>query len=85
MKRALSRDALVEFINEYSTGVLQRTLRSDSSKRFAGDFKAARGCEGVTETEICVSELTTDTFIKVVMDPKMVKFDKTFIKNNLLI
>lgn len=84
MKRPYSRESLVEFINEYSAGILQRSLRSESSKRFAKDFKSLRGCDDVKETEICVRELNAETFLDVVMDPRMVRMfsfvkKKTFI------
>ncbi|XP_043282254.1 thioredoxin domain-containing protein 11 [Venturia canescens] len=71
MKQPYNRESLINFINQYTEGVLQRTLRSESSKRFAHDFKSRRGCENIKETEICIRELNAETFLDAVLDPKM--------------
>ncbi|KAH0546366.1 thioredoxin domain-containing protein 11 [Cotesia glomerata] len=67
MQHTLSKNNLIKFINNYTTGSLQRTLRVDSSKRYAEDFKKKSKCKNKAST-ICVEELDTDTFLPTVLD-----------------
>lgn len=71
MSSNLSRNSLVEFLNNYSNGSLQRTLRSDSSRRFARDFQSSPECNNNNndnKMEICIPELTTETFLPTILD-----------------
>ncbi|XP_057319444.1 thioredoxin domain-containing protein 11 [Microplitis mediator] len=68
MQQNLNKNNLIKFINNYTTGSLQRKLRSDSSKRYAEDFEKKSKCINTPST-ICVEELNTDTFLPTVLDP----------------
>jgi len=73
MHHEFSEYALVDFINNYTQGLLQRTLRSDNSKRFRAqklfyeDNNNANSC-----SKIRVPELTTKTFLDTILDPSKV-------------
>ncbi|XP_015608172.1 thioredoxin domain-containing protein 11 isoform X2 [Cephus cinctus] len=69
MKEDLSRYSLVQFINNYTEGMLQRTLRSVASRRFA--HKTRIECEPNDNSKICVPELTTETFLDTILNPTM--------------
>lgn len=63
-----NRYNLVQFINNYTQGFLQRTLRSNNSRRFLQKFKTKINCETKDTRSICIPELTTETFLNTVLD-----------------
>ncbi|KZC05729.1 PREDICTED: thioredoxin domain-containing protein 11 [Dufourea novaeangliae] len=69
MQDDFNRYTLVQFINNYTQGVLQRTLRSSDSRRFAQKFKSNITCETKDSRSICIPELTTETFLDTILDP----------------
>ncbi|KAF7993076.1 hypothetical protein HCN44_005857 [Aphidius gifuensis] len=71
LSKNLTRNTLVKFLNNYSNGLLKRTLRSDSSRRYARDFKSSKKCSNNNNSNsmnICIPELTTDTFLPTILD-----------------
>ncbi|XP_053997543.1 thioredoxin domain-containing protein 11 [Hylaeus anthracinus] len=69
MQEDFNRYALIQFINNYTEGFLQRTLRSNNSKRFGQKFKSKTNCETKNLQCICIPELITETFLDTVLDP----------------
>nr|XP_012152596.1 PREDICTED: thioredoxin domain-containing protein 11 isoform X3 [Megachile rotundata] len=63
-----NRYNLVQFINNYTQGFLQRTLRSNNSRRFLQKFKTKINCEPKDTQSICIPELTTESFSSIVLD-----------------
>ncbi|XP_063995594.1 thioredoxin domain-containing protein 11 [Diachasmimorpha longicaudata] len=70
MDEDLGRESLIKFINEFSNGSLQRRLRSDSGRRFARDFQSVDECKGERKDEVCIRELTTESFLRTALDPR---------------
>ncbi|XP_015111249.1 thioredoxin domain-containing protein 11 [Diachasma alloeum] len=70
MEGHLGRESLVKFIDEFSNGSLQRRLRSDSGRRFARDFQPVDECKGERSDQVCIQELTTESFLRAVLDPR---------------
>ncbi|XP_076292907.1 thioredoxin domain-containing protein 11 isoform X2 [Lasioglossum baleicum] len=64
-----NRYTLVQLINNYTQGFLQRTLRSSNSRRYAQKFKSNVTCETKDSQSICIPELTTETFLDTILDP----------------
>ena len=63
-----NRYNLIQFINNYTQGFLQRTLRSNNSRRFLQKFETKINCETKNTRSICITELTTETFLNTVLD-----------------
>ncbi|XP_066601366.1 thioredoxin domain-containing protein 11-like isoform X2 [Prorops nasuta] len=70
MKEDFSRYALIKFINNYTKGFLQRTLRSDNTRHFIKKFKNDAKSSNTEEQHIEISELNTENFLDTVLDPK---------------
>lgn len=78
MHHDFSEYALVDFINKYTQGLLERTLRSDNSQGNDIRNKAQklpneddRG-EVNLYSKIRLPELTTETFLDTILDPSKV-------------
>nr|XP_031832989.1 thioredoxin domain-containing protein 11 [Nomia melanderi] len=70
MQDDFNRYTLVQFINNYTQGFLQRTLRSSSSRRFTEKLKNNVTCEANdVPRSMCIPELTTETFLDTILDP----------------
>ncbi|XP_043258314.1 thioredoxin domain-containing protein 11 isoform X1 [Colletes gigas] len=69
MQGDFNRYTLIQFINNYTEGFLQRTLRSNNSRRFVQKFKSKTNCETKDDQSICIPELTTETFLSTILDP----------------
>lgn len=74
MQDDFNRFTLIQFINNYTEGFLQRTLRSNNSKHFAQKFKSKVNCETKDAQNICILELTTETFLDTILDPTKVNW-----------
>lgn len=70
LKEELSVYSLTEFVNNYTDGFLQRTLRSDRNRRFAHSYKKSMEYKTIEKTTVHVPELTTENFLETVLDPK---------------
>ncbi|XP_051156693.1 thioredoxin domain-containing protein 11 [Leptopilina boulardi] len=70
LKEELSLYSLTQFINNYTEGFLQRTLRSDKSRRFAHSYKKGTEFKIIKKSTIHVPELTTENFLETVLDSK---------------
>lgn len=77
MHHDFSEYALVDFINKYAQGVLERTLRSDNSGNDIRN-KAQKlpnedsRKDASFQSKIRVPELTTETFLNTILDPSKV-------------
>ncbi|XP_017881600.1 thioredoxin domain-containing protein 11 [Ceratina calcarata] len=69
MQEDFKRYTLVQFINNYTLGFLQRTLRSNNSRRFVQKFKTKVDCKPNNVQSVCIPELTTETFLDIILDP----------------
>ncbi|KAF3422717.1 hypothetical protein E2986_01980 [Frieseomelitta varia] len=69
MQEDFNRYTLIQFINNYTQGFLQRTLRSNNSRRFVQKFKTKVSCKTKNVQNICIPELTTETFLDTILDP----------------
>lgn len=69
MEEDFSRYTLIQFINNYTQGFLQRTLRSNNSRRFVQKFKTKVNCKTKDVKSVCIPELTTETFLDTILDP----------------
>lgn len=71
MHHEFSEYALVDFINNYTQGLLQRTLRSDNSKHYKVWKLVDEDNNNTTDSrpKIRVPELTTKTFLNTILDP----------------
>ncbi|XP_014489487.1 PREDICTED: thioredoxin domain-containing protein 11 [Dinoponera quadriceps] len=74
MHHDFSEYALVDFINNYTQGLLERTLRSDNSQCCETQKQRTSSnedsCNNVnTRSKIRVPELTTETFLDTILDP----------------
>lgn len=83
MHHDFSEYALVDFINNYTQGLLQRTLRSDNSQCCETQKQKPPSnddtCNNVnTRSKIRVPELTTETFLDTILDPSKVS-DSTWL------
>jgi len=73
-----SEYALVDFINKYTQGLLERTLRSDNSQGNGVRNKAHKlpnednRRDANLHSKIRVPELTTETFLDTILDPSKV-------------
>ncbi|XP_011502270.1 PREDICTED: thioredoxin domain-containing protein 11 [Ceratosolen solmsi marchali] len=68
MEEEFSRNALVRFINNYTNGYLRRTMRSKNRKHLVNTLtKQHAKCK--EKSKICVPELSTDTFLNIVLNP----------------
>lgn len=65
MQNELSRDSLLQFINNFTLGYLRRNMRSINPKRFVQSVPVHDKCE---DKEICITELSTETFLNTVLD-----------------
>lgn len=76
MHHDFSEYALVDFINNYTQGLLQRTLRSDNSKHYrARKLLDENNSNNVdSHSKIRVPELTTKTFLDTILDPSKVSY-----------
>lgn len=74
MHHEFSEYALVDFINNYTQGLLQRTLRSDNSKHYKVWKLVDEDNNNTTDSrpKIRVPELTTKTFLNTILDPSKV-------------
>ncbi|KAG7210429.1 hypothetical protein KM043_011961 [Ampulex compressa] len=68
MQHNFSRHNLLRFINNYTQGLLQRTLRSNNSKRYAQKIMEPENCKKNGRDKICIPELTTETFLNTILD-----------------
>lgn len=68
MQEDFSRYTLIQFINNYTQGFLQRTLRSNNSRRFVQKFKSKVNCKTKDAQNVCIPELTTETFLNTILD-----------------
>ncbi|XP_071574071.1 thioredoxin domain-containing protein 11 isoform X2 [Temnothorax nylanderi] len=71
MQHEFSEYALVDFINNYTQGLLQRTLRSDNSKHYKAWKLLDEDSNNTADLrpKIRVPELTTKTFLHTILDP----------------
>ncbi|XP_033335713.2 thioredoxin domain-containing protein 11 isoform X1 [Megalopta genalis] len=69
MQDEFNRYTLIQFINNYTHGFLQRTLRSSNSRRYAQKFKNNVTCDVEGVQSMCIPELTTETFLDTILDP----------------
>lgn len=76
MQEDFSRYTLIQFINNYTQGFLQRTLRSNNSRRFVQKFKTKVSCKTKDVKSVCVPELTTETFLDTILDPTKVNWEE---------
>lgn len=72
MQEDFNRYTLIQFINNFTQGFLHRSLRSNNSRRFAQKFKTKLNCEKKDTRNICIPELTTETFLDTILDPTKV-------------
>lgn len=70
LQQDVGYNSLVQFINNYTQNLLPRNLRSHSRVRSATSFKIDEDCNFGETSDICVPELTTDTFLDTVLDPE---------------
>ncbi|XP_076655779.1 thioredoxin domain-containing protein 11 isoform X2 [Halictus rubicundus] len=63
-----NRYTLIQLINNYAQGLLQRTLRSSNSRRYAQKFKSNVTCETKDAQSVCIPELTTENFLDTILD-----------------
>ncbi|KAK2582439.1 hypothetical protein KPH14_004749 [Odynerus spinipes] len=68
MQEDFSRHGVIEFINNYTQGFLQRTLRSDNSQCFVKKFKNKLKCDQKNALKVCIPELTSEIFLDTVLD-----------------
>lgn len=71
MKEKFGRNNLAQFINDYVFGFLKRSMRSTNSKLISQKMNSSCSSEN-NKNRICISELTTETFLEEVLDPKKV-------------
>jgi len=86
MHHEFSEYALVDFINNYTQGLLQRTLRSDNLKHYRV-WKLLDEDNSNTKTsrsKIRVPELTTKTFLDTILNPSKVSYMQCMIIVSLL-
>lgn len=76
MQEDFSRYTLIQFINNYTQGFLQRTLRSNNSRRFVQKFKSKVNCKTKDAQNVCIPELTTETFLNTILDSTKVKLER---------
>ncbi|XP_058796273.1 thioredoxin domain-containing protein 11 [Phymastichus coffea] len=67
MEEIYGRNALVRFINNFTSGYLRRAMRSSSPRRFVRSFESK--CKADDDSRICVPELSSDNFLKTVLNP----------------
>ena len=73
MQGEYSRNALVQFINNYTNGYLRRSMRSTSPKQFMRSMTTKTKCRKDAQSKsVCVEELTTETFLDTVLNPDKV-------------
>lgn len=89
MQEDFSRYTLIQFINNYTQAFLQRTLRSNNSRRFVQKFKSKINCKTKNVQNVCIPELTTETFLNTILDSTKVNWkekDKFImkLKNNIV-
>lgn len=77
MHHDFSKHALVDFINNYTQGLLERTLRSDNSQCCKTQKQRPPSNENNynnvnARSKIQVLELTTETFLDTILDPSKV-------------
>ncbi|XP_014234025.1 thioredoxin domain-containing protein 11 [Trichogramma pretiosum] len=63
------RNTLARFINNYTHGYLRRTLRSNNPQRFIRTPATKQQCESDGQSRVCVEELSTETFLKTILNP----------------
>ncbi|XP_012271941.1 thioredoxin domain-containing protein 11 [Orussus abietinus] len=68
MEGDLSRYSLISIINNYTEGLLRRTLRSAEVRQNVDKHMKNDKCKN-SDTAICIPELTTRTFLETVLDP----------------
>ncbi|XP_034935318.1 thioredoxin domain-containing protein 11 [Chelonus insularis] len=68
MEDSFTLDNLINFINKFTNGSLKRTLRTDSSRRYARDSYSRVKCPEKNPSEICVPELNTQNFLPTILD-----------------
>ncbi|XP_043492101.1 thioredoxin domain-containing protein 11 [Polistes fuscatus] len=68
MQTDFNRHAVIEFINNYTQGFLQRTLRSDNSRCFVHKFKTKIKCDPKNTLKMCIPDLTSETFLDTILD-----------------
>ncbi|XP_011861942.1 PREDICTED: thioredoxin domain-containing protein 11 isoform X2 [Vollenhovia emeryi] len=71
MHHEFSEYALIDFINNYTQGLLQRTLRSDNSKHHRAQKLLDEDDSNIADLrpKVRVPELTTKTFLDTILDP----------------
>lgn len=71
MHHEFSEYALVDFINNYTQGLLQRTLRSDNSRHYRVQklLNDDNSNNSDLRSKIRVPELSTKTFLDTILDP----------------
>lgn len=91
MHHDFSEHTLIDFINNYTQGLLGRTLRSDNSQRY--EVKKSSNKENHNNVDlhskIYIPELTTKTFLDTILDPykvgHLVQLSHTLINNKYVI
>ncbi|XP_035744274.1 thioredoxin domain-containing protein 11-like isoform X1 [Vespa mandarinia] len=68
MQKDFNKNAVIEFINNYTQGFLQRTLRSDNSRCFVQKFKTKIKCDQKNTLKMCIPDLTSETFLDTILD-----------------
>lgn len=78
MDHDFSEYALVNFINNYTQGLLERTMRSDNSYGIQNLYKenSYDVPKQTSRSKIRVLELTTKTFLHTILDRSKVSFCK---------
>ncbi|XP_020280773.1 thioredoxin domain-containing protein 11 isoform X2 [Pseudomyrmex gracilis] len=69
MHHDFSEDALVNFVNQYTQGLLERTLRSENLQQNKTQKSSNRSNNVTSRSQIRVRELTTETFLDTILDP----------------
>jgi len=70
MHRDFSEYALVDFINNYTQGLLKRTLRSDNSHHKTPESPDKNNRGNINPSlKIRIPELRAETFLDTILDP----------------
>lgn len=81
MHRDFSEYALVDFINNYTQGLLERTLRQDNSQHRKtlreSHEEDNRSSVDAFGSRIRIPELKTETFLNTILDASKVSHDAT--------
>jgi len=87
MHRDFSEYALIDFINNYTQGLLERTLRSDNSHHKTQKSSDKDNRSNINPNlKIRIPELRTETFLDTILDPSKVNHlmqDCCLLNNNV--